>query len=78
MRKIQIAVAGFALATGLAACASKPLISPEQISRIEAAAGRADAAATKAEAAARSAADAAAKASAAADKAAAGYKPGRK
>ena len=68
----QIAgVVGLAVlaATGLGCAKTKPLIDPNAVSRVEAAANKAEAAATKAEAAARSAADAAAKAEAAAAKA---------
>lgn len=78
MRKIQIVVVGMAMASGLVACTPKSPITPEQISRIEAAAGRAEAAATKADGAARAAADSANRAAAVADKAAGSYKPGGK
>ena len=71
MRRVWFAgVAGVAmLSLGSVGCAHKPVISPDQVSRIEAAAGRAEASAAKAEAAAKSAADAAARAEAAASKA---------
>ncbi|GIW45380.1 MAG: hypothetical protein KatS3mg077_2662 [Candidatus Binatia bacterium] len=52
----------------------KPVIDPNLVSRVEAAASRAESAASQAEAAAKRAADAAAKAEAAADKAASRFK----
>ncbi|MBI3784640.1 MAG: hypothetical protein HY270_14705 [Deltaproteobacteria bacterium] len=73
-------IVGMLLLAGLVAgCgARKPLIDPDAVSRIEAAASKAEAAATKAETAAKSAADAAARAEAAAAKAQSRFTKGLK
>ena len=75
--RVAGALVGSVLVAGLTVgCTETTHIDPNQMSRIEGAAGRSEAAANKAEAAAKSAADAAARAEAAADKAAAMFKHG--